>query len=133
VSGGSQEGKRILVAEDNPVNQMVIMRLLQVLGREADLVVNGRQALEAWRSGRYAILLSDCHMPEMDGFTLTSTVRAEEDGSGRRTPIIAFTAAATSDEVAECMTAGMDDFLSKPIDVERLKTVLARWLDAAPA
>jgi len=129
----AQDGKRILVAEDNAVNQIVIKRLLQVLGRNADLVGNGRLALEAWRTGRYAVLLSDCHMPEMDGFTLTRTIRAEEEGTGRRTPIIAFTAAATSDEVAECSAAGMDDFLSKPIDVERLKAVLARWLDTVSA
>ncbi|MEW5726752.1 MAG: response regulator [Pseudomonadota bacterium] len=118
-----------MVAEDTPINQMVIKRLLQVLGRQADLVENGVQALEAWRGGGYAIILTDCHMPEMDGFALTAAIRAEEAASGRRTPIIAFTAAATSEEVQQCTTAGMDDFLSKPVNMEQLKATLERWLD----
>jgi len=119
----------ILVAEDNPVNRMVIKRLLTLLGRNAEIVEDGMQALAAWRSGRYAMVLTDCHMPEMDGFALSRAIRAEEaDGRGR-TPIIAFTAAATSDEVKLCTDAGMDDFLPKPVDLDRLKAALSRWLD----
>ncbi len=125
-------GKMILVAEDNPINQMVIKRLLHALGRAADIVDNGAKALEAWRSGRYAMVLTDCHMPEMDGFALTGAIRAEEDGGGRRTPVIAFTAAATSEEVQQCTDAGMDDFLSKPVNVDQLKATLERWMDDAP-
>ncbi|HVI51252.1 MAG TPA: DUF3369 domain-containing protein [Candidatus Sulfotelmatobacter sp.] len=118
---------RILVAEDNPVNRMVITRLLRLLGHEAEIATDGLQALEAWRSGQYHLVLTDCHMPEMDGFALARLIRAEEV-KGRHTPIIAFTAAATSDEVRECHEAGMDDFLPKPVDLERLKAALARWL-----
>jgi signal transduction histidine kinase/DNA-binding response OmpR family regulator len=119
----------ILVAEDNPVNRMVIKRLLALLGRNAEIVEDGQQALNAWRSGRYAMVLTDCHMPEMDGFALSRAIRAEESDGRSRTPIIAFTAAATSDEVKLCTDAGMDDFLPKPVDLDRLKAALSRWLD----
>jgi len=124
---GHQNQPAILVAEDNPVNRMVIIRLLRLLGFEADVAVDGKQALEAWRQGRYDLLLTDCHMPEMDGFALSRQIRSEE-AEGTHTPIVAFTAAATSDEVKECEDAGMDDFLPKPVDLERLKTALSRWL-----
>jgi CheY-like chemotaxis protein len=118
---------RILVAEDNPVNRMVITRLLRLLGYEADIVDDGLQAAASWRQGHYDLVLTDCHMPEMDGFALARLIRAEE-APEQRTPIVAFTAAATSDEVRECHEAGMDDFLPKPVDLERLKAALSRWL-----
>ncbi|OIR02064.1 signal transduction histidine-protein kinase BarA [mine drainage metagenome] len=117
----------ILVAEDNAVNRLVIQRLLKLLGHDAEILEDGRKALAAWRTGRYDLLLTDCHMPDMDGFALARAIRAEE-APPHRTPIIAFTAAATLDEVRECTEAGMDDFLAKPIDVERLRAALARWL-----
>ncbi len=117
----------ILVAEDNAVNRLVIQRLLKLLGHDAEIIEDGRKALTAWRSGRYDLVLTDCHMPDMDGFALARAIRAEEEAP-HRTPIIAFTAAATLDEVRECTEAGMDDFLAKPIDVERLRAALARWL-----
>jgi CheY-like chemotaxis protein/two-component sensor histidine kinase len=125
----ANDERLILVAEDNPVNRMVISRLLQLLGRKAEIFPDGKVALEAWRSGRYALVLTDCHMPEMDGFALSRAIREAEQGSGRYTPIVAFTAAATSDEVDQCTEAGMDDFLPKPVDLERLKSSLSHWLD----
>jgi len=124
---GPKEHQRILVAEDNPVNRMVIGRLLKLLGYDADIVEDGQQALDAWNSGAYGLLLTDCHMPVMDGFELTRSIRAKEPHD-KHTPIIAFTAAATSDEVRQCEDAGMDDFLPKPVELDRLRDSLSRWL-----
>ena len=123
-------GGRILVAEDNAVNQLVAVGLLERLGYRADVVSNGRQAVEAMARTPYDLLLMDCQMPEMDGFEATRAIRARE-AAGRRVPIIALTADAT-DRVGDlCNQAGMDDYVSKPVDRERLRATLLRWLPPA--
>ncbi len=125
----------ILVAEDNEVNQKLILRQLALLGFAANIAGNGRLALERWQSGQYAMLITDLQMPEMNGYALARAVRAQEAGAERR-PIIALTASMQSTETDQCRAAGMDDCLSKPLQLARLKASLAQWLPAlatAPA
>ncbi|TAN70407.1 MAG: PAS domain S-box protein [Methylobacter sp.] len=125
-----RQGRLILAAEDNETNQKVILRQLALLGFAADVADNGRQALERWRSGDYALLLSDLHMPEMDGYELTTAIRAEEKAS-RRVPIVALTANALKGEAEHCRSVGMDDYLSKPVQLAQLKAMLEKWLPVA--
>ena len=121
-------GSPILVAEDHPVNQQVIVRQLGLLGYPAEIFVDGVSALEAWRHRPFALVITDCHMPRMDGFQLTAAIRAEE-GQGRpHTPIIALTANALPGEAERCTAAGMDFYLAKPVDLARLKAALDRLL-----
>jgi CheY-like chemotaxis protein/two-component sensor histidine kinase len=120
-------GQRILLAEDNEINRDVIAEQLRLLGFDAEVAEDGEQALEMWRSGRFALLLTDCHMPNMDGFELTSAIRAEEPAL-TRLPIIAVTGNAMQGEAERCLAAGMDDYLSKPLRMQALGTVLAKWL-----
>ena len=124
-------GTLILVAEDNPTNRDVIGRQLKLLGYAAEFRDDGKQALEAWRSKPYAMLLTDCHMPEMDGFELTQAIRKTEKDGGHRLPIIAITASALEAEVERCFEAGMDDFLAKPLEMPKLKAALKKWMPAS--
>ncbi|MDO8706462.1 MAG: ATP-binding protein, partial [Sulfuricaulis sp.] len=128
-----RRGSLILVAEDNEINQKVILQQLMLLGRTADIANNGRAALKRWQSGDYAVLFADLHMPEMDGYELTAAIRAaEKTGVGkRRTPIIAFTANALKGEADHCRAIGMDDYLSKPVQLVNLKAMLEKWLPVA--
>ena len=125
---------RLLVAEDNEINQDLIHRQLTQLGYVADIVGDGRQALEQLPRGNYALLLTDCHMPEMDGYALARAVREVESasGSGFRLPIIAFTANILVSDVQRCHDAGMDDVVGKPTVLEDLGRALARWVKAVP-
>ena len=127
-----RRGNLILVAEDNEINQKVILQQLKLLGQTADVAGDGREALERWQSGDYALLFTDLHMPEMDGYELTTAIRAaEKTGDGkRRTPIIAFTANALKGEADRCLAIGMDDYLSKPVQLVNLKAMLEKWLPA---
>jgi CheY-like chemotaxis protein/HPt (histidine-containing phosphotransfer) domain-containing protein len=125
-------GRLILVAEDNKTNQKVIERQLHLLGYAVEMADDGQEALLMWRSKRYGLVLSDCHMPHMDGFELASALRQEEGDSGRHTPIIAITANALKGEDERCLAAGMDDYLAKPIQLVALRDTLAKWL-APPA
>jgi len=125
-----RRGSLILVAEDNEINQKVILQQLMLLGQTADIASNGREALERWQSGDYAILFADLHMPEMDGYELTAAIRAGETGK-TRIPIIAFTANALKGEAARCIAIGMDDYLSKPVQLVNLKAMLEKWLPVA--
>ncbi|MDH3714655.1 MAG: response regulator [Gammaproteobacteria bacterium] len=130
---------RLLVVEDNEVNQDVARGMLKILGCEVDIAANGRLALAAIEETDYDLILMDCHMPEMDGFEATRAIRQRERRNEKMisTPIVALTANARPDDSRACKAAGMDDFLSKPFSVEQLHSTLASWLPgnagAAPA
>ena len=136
---------RVLVAEDNPINQKVAAKMLGKLGCRVDVVANGREAVEAVAQLPYDVVFMDCQMPEMDGFDATREIRRleaidkgqevpESDTSGRsaratrRIPIVAMTANAMAGDRERCLTAGMDDFVSKPVQSQMLQAVLQRWL-----
>ena len=118
---------RILLAEDNLVNQKVAMGALERLGYKADAVGNGSIAVTAWQTGRYALILMDCQMPVMDGYQATREIRALE-GGGVRTPIIALTADAMIGTEQKCRDAGMDAYLTKPLDRALLSNAISRYL-----
>jgi len=121
----------VLVAEDNPVNQEVARRLLARLGCEADVVPTGVEAVAASASGEYAVILMDCQMPELDGYEATAAIREREAAAGRDTrpvPIVALTASAMPGDRERCLAAGMNDYLAKPMTLERLADVLGRWV-----
>lgn len=120
----------ILLVEDNPVNQKVGVLLLEKLGLEVQVANNGKEALEAFSQRKFSIILMDCKMPEMDGFEATRAIRRLEALSGSYTPIIAITALAMSGDQLRCISAGMDDYLSKPVDMNLLKLKLNHWLQA---
>ena len=122
-----RQKKMILVAEDNEINQKVIRQQLALLGYAVDIAANGREALQRWQSGVYALILTDLHMPEMDGYELTKTIRADQSVNGR-IPLIALTANALKGESDKCRALGMNDYLTKPVQLEQLKTVLETWL-----
>ena len=120
---------RILVAEDNIVNQKITVRHLEKLGYRADVVANGLEAVEAVARIRYALVLMDCQMPELDGWEATAMIRKEEGARGsHRLPIIAITANAMPGDRERCRKAGMDDYLAKPVTLEEIRVVLARWI-----
>ncbi len=123
---------RLLVAEDNEVNQLVARGMANRLGYEVDIVDDGEQAIAATLTQDYAAILMDCHMPVMDGFEATRTIRAR-DAAGRRVPIIAMTAGALDEDRERCFAAGMDDYISKPVDVDTLGQTLAKWVPQALA
>jgi signal transduction histidine kinase/CheY-like chemotaxis protein/HPt (histidine-containing phosphotransfer) domain-containing protein/HAMP domain-containing protein len=130
VEEAATRGELILFAEDNLTNQDVIQRQLNSLGYTCEIADNGREALDALDRRRHAILLTDCHMPEMDGFQLTAGVRQQEIDQELidRLPIIAITANALQGEADRCIAAGMDDYLSKPVEMAKLRATLKRWM-----
>jgi len=127
-----QAGCLILLAEDNETNREVMQEQLRLLGYTCEMAENGAIALQMWQAkpGRYALLLSDCHMPHLDGFGLTEAIRATE-AAGTRLPIIAVTANAMQGEAQRCRERGMDDYLAKPLRVSALAPMLEKWLPAS--
>jgi PAS domain S-box-containing protein len=122
------QGRLILVAEDHVANREVLRRQLNRLGYACDMAEDGAIALKMWNEKRYALLLTDCHMPHMDGFGLTAAIRAAERGTGRHAPIIAVTANVLQGEAERCLAAGMDAFLPKPVELRTLNETLTQWL-----
>jgi PAS domain S-box-containing protein len=119
---------RVLVAEDNPTNQKVVRILLERLGCQVQMVANGREAVQAVLREPFDLVLMDCQMPELDGYEAARRIRAAEEGTGRRIPIVAFTANALRGEREQCVAAGMDDHVAKPVRSETLAAVLSKWV-----
>jgi two-component system sensor histidine kinase/response regulator len=123
-----ESGKLLLLAEDNPVNQKVAMMQLKKLGYAVHVVSNGKEVVEAMTHLPYALILMDCQMPVMDGFEATHAIRRMDRTSSRHIPIIAMTANAMKGDRERCLQAGMDDYLSKPVDPEVLRAKLEYWI-----
>lgn len=128
VSQPDNRSVKILVAEDNIINQQVIVKILKKLGFIADVVASGVQVLNTMKRIQYDLLLIDCQMPDMDGYMTTQEIRKLEKGQDKHTIIIAMTACAFSGDREKCLAVGMDDYISKPIDVKALGALLNRWL-----
>jgi signal transduction histidine kinase/CheY-like chemotaxis protein/HPt (histidine-containing phosphotransfer) domain-containing protein len=133
----AREGTLVLLVDDHPTNRLVIARQLALAGFASEAAEDGEEGLAKWRSGRYALLLSDVHMPRMDGYELARRIRADEAArapsgeAAARTPIVALTASALKGEAERCLAAGMDDYLAKPVSIASLAATLARWLPHA--
>ena len=128
---GLLEGLHVLIAEDNPVNQQVLLRQVQRLGIVADAVDNGQEALDALEHTRYDAVLMDCQMPVMDGYAATRAIRARETPGGPRLPIVAVTANAMREDFERCREAGMDDFVAKPVTIQALTNAIERAVSAS--
>ncbi|MES2879067.1 MAG: EAL domain-containing protein [Pseudomonadota bacterium] len=119
---------RLLVVEDNRTSQTIATGMLEMLGCTTKVAENGRVAVQAFKRDAWDLILMDCNMPEMDGFEATAVIRALESDSGRRVPIVAMTANTQPADIAKCLSAGMDDHLSKPLTLDSLSARLHRWL-----
>ncbi|MGH8079074.1 MAG: ATP-binding protein, partial [Lysobacter sp.] len=130
LASAERERSLILLIDDHPTNRLVIARQLALAGYACEAVAGGEEGLQRWRSGRYALVLSDVHMPGLDGYALARAIRAEEAQTGavQRTPIVALTASALKGEAEACLSAGMDECLVKPVAIARLAAILRRWL-----
>ena len=130
LSRDTTSDRRILLAEDNVVNQKVASGALEKMGYRVDIVNDGAEAVTAWESGRYHLILMDCQMPVMDGYQAAREIRRREGGASR-IPIIALTADAMKGADSLCLEAGMDDYLTKPLDRQRLGEIIAQHLASA--
>lgn len=123
------EAPLVLAVDDHPINRDLLARQIRLLGLRAETAESGKVALSAWREGRFALVITDCHMPEMDGYEFARKVREYEiEESRARTPIVAWTANALAEEAGRCDAAGMDDLLVKPANLAQLRATLAKWL-----
>lgn len=128
------EAPLVLVVDDHPTNRNLLTKQIKMLGLRAKTAENGHLALSLWRDGQFALVITDCHMPEMDGYMLSREIRKIEEEEARpRVPIIAWTANALPDESGRCQDAGMDDLLVKPTDLTQLRKTLAKSLSIAEA
>jgi CheY-like chemotaxis protein/HPt (histidine-containing phosphotransfer) domain-containing protein len=124
--------RRLLVVEDNPINQRVAVSMLEKYGHHVDVAANGLEALAAMAEVGYDVVFMDVQMPEMDGYDATIEQRRRERArSASRTPIVALTAGATRDDLERCMASGMDDVVTKPVSEEELLSAVTRWTDNA--
>jgi signal transduction histidine kinase/CHASE3 domain sensor protein/DNA-binding NarL/FixJ family response regulator len=134
VAQAEEDGTLILMVDDHPINRMVLLKQLNILGYAAVAAEDGVEALALWSGGRFGAVVTDCNMPEMNGYDFARGVRAREArNGGGRVPIIACTANALEGEAQHCFEAGMDDYLAKPIELSRLAEKLERWLPLAKA
>jgi signal transduction histidine kinase/CheY-like chemotaxis protein len=124
----SSEGM-ILLVEDNLANQMIMSKQLEKLGYRVDCAVNGRLALKCAYHTHYDLIITDCNMPEMDGYEFTKLLRQHEEQTGEHCPVIAITADAYAETAQRCLAVGMDAYLSKPVDLQSLRTVTRKWID----
>ncbi len=126
---GTTETPLVLAVDDHPSNRDLLARQIELLGLSAETAENGKVALAMWNEGRFALVITDCHMPEMDGYELAQAIRTTETEKGlARTPIIAWTANALAEEAEHCHAAGMDDLLVKPANLAQLRNALAKCL-----
>jgi CheY-like chemotaxis protein len=125
--GDDQVSISVLLAEDDPVNQMVVEEMLKMLGCDVDVVNDGDAARRAAAQGRYDIVFMDCHMPVMDGYEATRHIRSDEQRSGIRRPIVALTADSLASDRVRCIESGMDDFMTKPVSSAQLSAAIERW------
>ncbi len=132
VPSSAKQPFRLLLVEDNTTNQQIVVKTLGQLGYDIETVSNGREAVNALQRAKYDLVFMDCHMPEMDGFEATTIIRRQEN-PGQRTPIVAMTASALPEDRLRCLSVGMDDYLSKPLNRGDLRLILERWLDVRPA
>lgn len=122
----------VLAVDDHPINRDLLASQLKLLGLRVETAVNGEMCLSMWQKGQFALIITDCHMPEMDGYTLTRTIRQiETEKMLPRTTVIAWTANALAEETQRCHAAGMDDLLVKPANLSQLKQILAKYLTVA--
>jgi len=129
VAQAETEGTLVLLVDDHPTNRLLLARQVKTLGYAAESAENGVEALNKWKSGRFKMVITDCNMPEMDGYELARSIRRLESANGGgRTPIIACTANALGGEAETCFAAGMDDYLAKPVELMQLLKKLAQWL-----
>jgi CheY-like chemotaxis protein len=126
----ARKGRKVLLAEDNPVNVEVASAMLEGLGLDVSRACNGQEALRSVQSGDFDLILMDCQMPVMDGFAATTEIRRHEQqrGRSRSLPIIAITANALQGDRESCLAAGMDDYLSKPFTQQALGQTIGRWI-----
>jgi two-component system sensor histidine kinase/response regulator len=127
--GAKAAERRILIADDSVMNQKLTVVQLQRLGIAADAVGNGLEAVAAWSQRPYDLVLMDCEMPQMDGFEATAEIRKLEAGKPRRTPIVAMTAHIAGKDRERCLSAGMDDYLPKPVKPDDLQRLIKQWID----
>jgi Signal transduction histidine kinase len=119
---------RILIAEDNTVNQIIAVKMLQKIGLQTEVAVNGKDAITKLREKKYDLIFMDCQMPELDGYEATELIRRDSTIGHATTPIIAMTANAMAEDKERCLKAGMDDYVPKPIVLKKLTEVLFKWL-----
>ena len=123
---------RVLLVEDNPVNQAVAKRMLERLGHSVTIAGNGRIAVDLHAKRRFDLILMDCQMPELDGYAATRELRARETGLDH-VPIVAMTAHAMAGDREQCLSAGMDDYLTKPVKIDQLAEAIVRWTSSRRA